>query len=82
MATGLDFAQMATGGLFHNSMLTRDQVTSLRSDNVVAEGAKTLADLGIEPMAMDAVLDDYLWPFRPSGQYSDIKESARNLRNT
>ena len=29
---------------------------------------------------MDAVLEGYLWPYRPSGQYSDIKESAKNLR--
>lgn len=82
MASVLDFAQMATGGLFHNSMLTRDQVTSLRSDNVVQDGARTLEDLGIDATSMEAVLEDYLWPFRPSGQYSDIKESARNLRNT
>lgn len=78
----LDFAQTITGGLFHNSMLTRDQVRSLRSDNVVQDGAQTLADLGIEATSMDAVLEDYLWPYRPSGQYSDIKESARNLRES
>ena len=38
------------------------------------------ADLGIEPIAMEAVLEDYLWPYRPSGQYSEIKETAANLR--
>lgn len=80
MATVFDFAQTLTGGLFHNGILTRDQVRSLRSDNVVQEGARTLADLGIEATAMDGVLPEYLWPYRPSGQYSDIKNSARNLR--
>ena len=29
---------------------------------------------------MESVLPDYLWRFRPSGQYEALKESARNLR--
>jgi NADH dehydrogenase len=80
MATGLDFASALTLGLFPNKMLTRDQVTSLGADNVVAAGAKGFADLGIEPADMDSVLSEYLWCFRPSGQYAAIKESAKNLR--
>lgn len=80
MGFSFDMLQKLTGGLFHNGVLTRDQVRSLRVDNVVSDGAQTLADLGIEATAMDAVLGDYLWPYRPSGQYSDIKESAKNLR--
>ena len=80
MATGLDFASALTLGLFPNKMLTRDQVTSLGADNVVAAGAKGFADLGIEPADMDSVLPEYLWCFRPSGQYAAIKESAKNLR--
>ncbi len=76
----LDGLQMLTGGLFHNGILTRDQVRSLRNDNVVSDDAQTLDDLGIEPTSMDAVLEDYLYAFRPSGQYSEIKESAQNLR--
>jgi NADH dehydrogenase len=31
---------------------------------------------------MEAVLPDYLWRFRPSGQYDAIKDSAQNLRNS
>jgi NADH dehydrogenase len=31
---------------------------------------------------MEAVLPDYLWRFRPSGQYDAIKQSARNLRDS
>ncbi len=61
-------------------VITGDQVKGLRVDNVVAEGAKGLRDLGIEPTALDAVLPEYLWRFRPSGQYAAIKDSARNLR--
>lgn len=60
--------------------ITRDQVANLRHDNVVSEGAKGFAELGIDPMAMEAVLPDYLWRFRPDGQYNDITESARGLR--
>ena len=59
---------------------TKDQVINLRKDNVVAADAKGFADLGITPTAMGAVLSDYLWRFRPSGQYDAIKESAKNLR--
>jgi len=77
---GLDLVQTLTFGLFHNSLLTRDQVRNLRRDNVVGAGKMGFADLGIEPVAMDAVLEDYLWSYRPGGQYSDIKESARHLR--
>jgi NADH dehydrogenase len=60
--------------------ITADQAKSLKVDNVVAEGARGFADLGIEPAAMEAVLPDYLWRFRSSGQYTAIKESARNLK--
>jgi NADH dehydrogenase len=52
----------------------------LRKDNVVSEGAKGFEDLGIRPTNMAAILPDYLWRFRPSGQYDAIKESAKNLR--
>jgi NADH dehydrogenase len=80
MATLFDALQGVTLGLFHNGILTRDQLVSLRQDNVVSAGAKGFADLGIAPMAMEAVLPDYLWRFRPSGQYDAIKASAKNLR--
>jgi NADH dehydrogenase len=80
MATALDLAQGLTLGLFTNRILTRDQLKSLRQDNVVAKGAKGLDTLGIEPTALEAVLPDYLWRFRPSGQYDAIKASAKNLK--
>ena len=80
MAFFLDLGQMITGGLFHNGILTRDQVRSLARDNLVAPGARGFADLGIEPAATEAILPEYLWSFRPSGQYAAIKDSARNLR--
>ena len=76
----LDFLQWITGGLFTNKILSRDQIKLLRHDNVVSEGALGFADIGIEPTAPGAVIDGYLWRFRPGGQYDAIKESARYLR--
>lgn len=79
-AFALDMAEVVTGGLFRNRLITRDQITLLASDSTVAPGAKTLADLGIEPTAAEGVLPEYLWRYRPSGQYAAIKESAKNLK--
>ncbi|MEX0280223.1 MAG: complex I NDUFA9 subunit family protein [Arenibacterium sp.] len=80
MAFSFDMLQATSGGLFSNSVLTRDQLKNLAKDNVVAPDARGLKEFGITPTTMTAVLPDYLWRYRPSGQYSDIKESARNLR--
>lgn len=79
MAWVMELVQTVTFGLVP-PQITRDQVRSLRVDNVASEGAKGFADLGIEPAAIEAVLPDYLWRFRPAGQYEAIKESAKNLR--
>lgn len=80
MGFGFDMIEAVTLGLIENKMITRDQVRSLARDNVVAPGAKGFADLGITPTAMEAVLPEYLWRYRPSGQYAAIKDSAKNLR--
>ncbi|WP_291297917.1 complex I NDUFA9 subunit family protein [Elioraea sp.] len=48
--------------------LTRDQLLLLQRDNVVAEGALTLADLGIAPKALEAIVPAYLARFRPHGR--------------
>ena len=47
---------------------------------VVSDGARGFADLGIQPTALGAVLPEYLWRYRPSGQYAAIKASAKNLK--
>jgi uncharacterized protein YbjT (DUF2867 family) len=53
--------------------LTPDQVALLRSDNVVSEAAKaaglTLEGLGISPDSIEAIAPQYLWRFRPAGQF-------------
>jgi uncharacterized protein YbjT (DUF2867 family) len=82
MGAAFDFLQFVTGGLFNNGLITRDQVANLRVDNVVADGARGFADLGITPTSMDAVLPDYLWRYRASGQYAAITASAKNLRKS
>jgi NADH dehydrogenase len=53
--------------------LTRDQVTLLQSDNLVSDAARaaglTLEGLGITPDSLEAVAPQYLWRFRPQGQF-------------
>lgn len=76
----LDLVQFVSGGLVANGILTRDQLRNLAHDNVVTGDARGFADLGIVPTAMSAVLPDYLWKFRASGQYHEITSSGRRLR--
>ncbi|MCF6272821.1 MAG: complex I NDUFA9 subunit family protein [Rhodobacteraceae bacterium] len=61
-------------------LLTRDQVKLLKVDNVVPDGGRGLAELGVDPTSMEAVLDSYLYRFRQQGQYTDLTQSAKNLR--
>lgn len=81
MAFCFDMLQAITLGLVKNPTVTRDQLKNLRNDNVVAQDAQGFEALGIAPTAMVSVLPEYLWRFRPAGQYSEIKESAKNLRS-
>lgn len=82
LGRGLDIGVALTGRTISNRILTADQLRQLRSDSVVAEGARGFADLGIRPIDMSAVMPDYLWRFRPSGQYAAIKNSAARLRKS
>ncbi len=79
MGLGFEVLSALTGGLVA-PQITRDQVRNLRRDNVVSEGAMSVADLGIKPVSVESILPEYLWPYRPSGQYDDIKNSAKNLK--
>lgn len=80
VAFDFDLLEMTSFGLVPNTVLTRDQLRNLAHDNVVPEAARGFDALGIAPVSMDAVVPDYLWRFRPTGQYDAIKESAGNLR--
>lgn len=63
------FLQFAPGAL----KLTPDQVTLLERDNVVSDAARaaglTLEGLGITPDSLEAIAPQYLWRFRPAGQF-------------
>ena len=48
--------------------LTPDQVELLRRDNVVAEGARTLADVGVIPTPAEAIVSTYLARYRRGGK--------------
>ena len=75
-----DFVARITGGLVAGP-LTGDQVVQLGHDNVVAPGAKGFGDLGVTATAMDAILEGYLYSYRPAGQYTEIQESALRMRS-
>jgi uncharacterized protein YbjT (DUF2867 family) len=66
--------QGAILGMLPNPLLTTDQVTLLRYDNVVSEAAnaegRTLAGLGVTAESLDAILPSYLWRYRVAGQYT------------
>lgn len=81
MASLLDFGQFVTMGLIENNTMTRDQLKLLKVDNVVSPGMPGLAELGVKPTAMDAVLESYLYSHRPYGQYTALTESARHVRD-
>lgn len=53
--------------------LTPDQVELLKTDNIVSAAAesegRTLAGLGVEPVAMESIVPSYLWRFRKTGQF-------------
>ncbi len=53
--------------------ITPDQVELLRHDNVVSDSARqqgrTLEALGIVPASTAAIVPDYLWRFRKTGQF-------------
>ena len=57
-------------GLLPKPLLTRDQLAQLKTDNVVSEGALTLADLDISPTAVELILPTYLDRFRIGGRFA------------
>ncbi|MEM9740784.1 MAG: complex I NDUFA9 subunit family protein [Pseudomonadota bacterium] len=50
--------------------ITGGQVDMLRTDNVVAEGALGLPDLGVTELeSVESIVPTYLWRFRPYGEF-------------
>ena len=53
-----------------NAPVTRDQLKQLKHDNIVAEGALGLADLGINPKPVDLIVPGYLERYKPGGRFA------------
>jgi NADH dehydrogenase len=70
---GLAKLQASLLQLMPKPVLTTDQVELLRSDSIVSDAAKrhgrTLEALGVDPVAMAAIVPSYLWRFRKTGQF-------------
>jgi len=54
--------------------ITSDQVRLLKADNVVSGAYPGLAELGITPTTLEAVLPSYLYRYRRGGQYADQED--------
>ena len=80
MAASFEMGNKLTFGIAPVPM-TRDQVKSLSVDNVPSGEFPGFEKLGIAPVSMVSVLPEYLWPFRISGQFAEIKSSAKNLKS-
>jgi NADH dehydrogenase len=46
----------------------------LKSDNVVSGAYPGLAELGVTPTTLEAVLPSYLYRYRKGGQYADQED--------
>ncbi|MBW8859551.1 MAG: complex I NDUFA9 subunit family protein [Caulobacter sp.] len=56
--------------------LTSDQVESLKTDNVADHGLPGLAEAGVVPTAVEAVVPSYLYRYRKGGQYAEVPAGA------
>jgi len=71
-ASMLGFMGEIAGALpFVKPFLTRDQVKSLKSDNVVADDAFGFSDLGIETETIEAIVPGYMDRYRKYGQFHE-----------
>jgi len=73
---GLAALQARLMAVLPDPPLTVDQVEMLKRDNVVSSGALTLATLGVEPTAVEAILPAYLDRFRRGGWYDRRRAAA------
>jgi NADH dehydrogenase len=56
--------------------ITADQVSLLKTDNVVSGRFPGFAELGVAPSTLEAVLPTYLYSYRKGGQYADQEARA------
>ncbi|TCS10456.1 complex I NDUFA9 subunit family protein [Caulobacter sp. BK020] len=59
-----------------NPPLTSDQVETLKADNVANHGLPGLAEAGVVPTAVEAVVPSYLYRYRKGGQYAEVPAGA------
>ena len=68
---GIAFLKAAFLQLLPKPLLTVDQVKLLKKDNVVSTTGSGLADLGITPTSVEAVIPSFLWRYRAKGEYAE-----------
>lgn len=56
--------------------ITSDQVPLLKADNVASGQYPGLAELGLVPTTLEAILPTYLYRYRKGGQYADQEDRA------
>lgn len=56
--------------------LTRDQVELLKTDNVTSGACPGLAELGVAPTTLEAVLPQYLPRYRRGGQFAETEATV------
>lgn len=70
------FVPLFNWGFLGEPPMTGDQVQMLKTDNVVAEGALTAADLGLTDMeTVESIVPSYLWRFRDYGEFHTQSEA-------
>jgi len=63
-------------GFLGEPPVTGDQVELLKADNVVADDALTIRDLGVTSLeSVEAITPTYLWRFRPYGEFHKASEA-------
>ncbi len=73
-ANMLGFAGEVSGyAPFIEPFLTRDQVRSLKTDNVAVDNAMGFADLGVTLETIEAIVPSYLERYRKHGQFHETR---------
>ena len=67
----------ATFAALPGTPMSRDQWTLLKAGNVVSDGARTLADLGIEAKPLGLFLDKWMLRYRKHGRFGAANERAK-----
>ena len=73
-ANAMGLAGELSGAIpFVTPFLTRDQVTLLKTDNIIPDGMKSAEDLAIELETIEAIVPGYLARYRHHGQFHEMQ---------